>query len=108
MKFSDSENVKDKSQNHNGVDVVNENGMQVSQKSSEVLIKNLKCLSWNINGGFEEKIKDEKFKNFICTYDIVFLSECWINNTCNIEIDDFVCKSIPLSRKCINKGVVCM
>lgn len=53
---------------------------------------------------FEEKIKDEKFKNFICTYDIAFLSECWINNTCNIEIDDCVCKSIPLSRKKCKQG----
>ena len=34
----------------------------------------------------------------------MFLSECWINNTCNIEIDDFVCKSIPLSRKKCKQG----
>ncbi|CAC5419655.1 unnamed protein product [Mytilus coruscus] len=38
--------------------------------------------------------------------DKLFIGECWINNTCNIEIDDFMCKSIPLSRKkSINKGV---
>ncbi|CAG2235195.1 unnamed protein product [Mytilus edulis] len=33
-----------------------------------------------------------------------FRLECWINNTCNIEIDDFVCKSIPLSRKKYKQG----
>lgn len=45
-----------------------------------------------------------KYKNYICTYDIVFLSECWINNTCDIEIDDFVCKPVSLSRKKHKQG----
>ena len=56
-------------------------------------------MSWNVNGGFEEKVKNVKFKNYNCTYDIVFLSECWINEQCDIEIDNFACKSIPLARK---------
>ena len=64
----------------------------------------MKCICWNINGGFEEKIKDVKFKNFICTYDIVFLSECWLNKSCDTEIDNFVCRPIILSKKKYKQG----
>ena len=75
-------------------------GLNEKEEDCIQLIKRVcsKYLSWNINGGFEENMKDVKFKNYICTYDIVFFSECWINtsNTCDIEIEDFVCKSVPL------------
>ena len=45
-----------------------------------------------------------KFKSYICAYDIVFLSEYWINSTCDIETDDCVCKYFPLSRKKHKRG----
>ncbi|CAG2245738.1 unnamed protein product [Mytilus edulis] len=30
--------------------------------------------------------------------------ECWINNTCDVEIDEFICKAIPLSKKKYKQG----
>ena len=45
-----------------------------------------------------------KFRNFLCTYDIVFLSECWIDSSCDISIENFVCKAVPLSKKKYKQG----
>lgn len=52
-----------------------------------------------------KKNKDAKLKIiFVLMILFSYLSECWINNTCDIEIDDFICKSVPLSRKKHKQG----
>jgi hypothetical protein len=41
----------------------------------------------------------------IKTYDVIFLSECWMNKDFCFDTDNFVCKSFPrLKSKCIQGG----
>ena len=54
-------------------------------------------MSWNINGGLEKKLNDAPFINFISTYDIIFLTECWIEKDFDFPIPGFTCKFIPRS-----------
>lgn len=43
--------------------------------------------------------------NFLKTYDVIFLSECWMNKDFCFDTDNFVCKSFPrLKSKCIQGG----
>lgn len=49
----------------------------------------MKLISWNINGGFSSKITDKCFRNFILTYDIILLTECWLEKNYNEYIEDF-------------------
>lgn len=46
-------------------------------------------ISWDINGGFSTKITDKSFQNFICTYDIILLTECWLQKDYKEYIEDF-------------------
>lgn len=38
----------------------------------------LKSLCWNINGGFSSKVNDLNFHMFLFSYDLIILTECWI------------------------------
>ena len=45
--------------------------------------------------------------NFLKTYDLVVLSECWMDTKFEYETDDFICKSFPPQKfKCIQGGCV--
>ena len=59
----------------------------------------LKCISWNIHGGFSEKIKDLNFKHFISSYDIVLLTECWIDNDYELTIEGYECFVFAVKRR---------
>ena len=63
---------------------------------------NIKILAWNINGGLENKLNCESFLNYLRTYDVIFLSECWISNDFNFTSEGYVCKAIPRSK---SKGI---
>lgn len=65
---------------------------QQKQKTQECRtnqIDSLKLISWNINGGFSSKITDKCFRNCILTYDIILLTECWLEKNYNEYIEDF-------------------
>lgn len=49
---------------------------QVGQENNS---KDLKIVGWNIPGGFKNKWKETNSKNVLCTYDVICLSECWID-----------------------------
>ena len=51
----------------------------------------LKLLAWNVNGGLSNKLDNKSFLNLICTYDIVFLTECWIDRELSIDIPGYKC-----------------
>lgn len=55
----------------------------------------LKIISWNINGGVDTKWKNSGISYFLCTYDIIFVCECWIDKY-ELEVDGF--KSYIYSR----------
>ena len=40
-------------------------------------------------------MNDPCFLNYICTYDLIFLSECWIENDFEYDIPGFNCRFIP-------------
>ena len=58
-----------------------------------------------MNGGFSTKFKDIKFKNYILSYDIVLLTECWLEKSYNLQVDGFDCYSYPRKKsKCVQGG----
>ena len=61
-------------------------------------IEKLKCLSWNVHG-LTSVYNDNDFLNLVDSYDILFLSETWLNDSNLIDIDGFVKIS------CVNRSV---
>lgn len=55
-----------------------------------VSLNTIKVCSWNINRQIYHKIKDPAFISIIDSYDIIFLSECWLD--VHIDIDDSLIK----------------
>ena len=56
------------------------------------LFSTLKIISWNINyGGYSTKIKDGGFQTFIQTYDVVLLTECWLEKDYKSPVEEFHC-----------------
>lgn len=47
----------------------------------------LKIIGWNINGGFENKWG--QLKHYLCTYDIICLSECWIRKDFSVDVEGY-------------------
>ena len=49
----------------------------------------IKCRTWNVNGGLENKLSDRKFKSCLFDYDICILLECWITEHSNISLEGY-------------------
>ena len=53
----------------------------VTARLENEIFNNLTLISWNINGGQSTKIKDEGFRTFLQTYDVVLLiADCWLKD----------------------------
>jgi exonuclease III len=65
---------------------------------------NLIVISWNINNGLETKWGDVSFRNYLCTYDVVFLCECWISNDFQFEVDGFETHVFPRLKSKTKQG----
>ena len=61
-----------------------------AQKNS----RELKVLTWNINGGLQSKLEDGRFLEFLCLHDVI-LTECWIDNVFHYELPNYVSKYTP-------------
>lgn len=59
------------------------------QKHGQENQTGLRIIAWNIHGGLENKWSEKNFKSFLCTYDIICLSECWIGKDFNISDQNF-------------------
>lgn len=49
----------------------------------------IKCRTWNVNGGLENKLSNKKFQSYLLEYDICILLECWISEHSNISLDGY-------------------
>lgn len=63
--------------------------MENVRNSTQHHCERLKIICWNINGGFSTKINDQCFQNFLLTYDIVLLTECWVQKDLDVNLDKF-------------------
>lgn len=43
-------------------------------------------MSWNVNRGLEKKLGEHEFCKLLSSYDIVFLSECWVNSESTLDL----------------------
>ena len=68
----------------------------------------MKIISWNINGGFASKFSDKKFQCYILSYDIVLLTECWIENNFSIDVEGFHSFVFPRMRSKSKQGGGCV
>lgn len=68
----------------------------------------MKIISWNINGGFASKFSDKKFQCYILSYDIVLLTECWIENNFSIDVEGFHSFVFPRMRSKSKQGGCCV
>ena len=57
----------------------------------------------NVNGGLEIKLGMNDFVDCMQEYDVLFLSECWVNETHQLELNGFA-KPYCKFRKRKNKG----
>ena len=64
----------------------------------------ISVISWNINGGFENKWNVSTLRNYLCTYDVLFLIECWIENTFDLSVDGFVTYVFPRTKSKHKQG----
>lgn len=49
----------------------------------------IKCRTWNVNGGLENKLSNTKFHSYLLEYDICILLECWISEHSDISLDGY-------------------
>ena len=40
----------------------------------------------------------------LCTYDVIFLTECWIENTFDLSVDGFVTYVFPRTKSKLKQG----
>lgn len=65
--------------------------------------QDLKIVGWYIPGGFENKWKERIFKNVLCTYDVICLSECWIDKEFSMDGPDYKAFIFPRKSKSTKK-----
>jgi exonuclease III len=65
---------------------------------------NLRVISWNINGGFDSKWNDGVLCNLLCTYDVICLSECWLENKYTLNVAGFKSYVFPRLKTQIKQG----
>ena len=70
-------------------------------------VKDVKFLVWNINGGLNRKLNDSAFSNYICTYDVICLTECWIEKNYSYILPGYTATFIPreLSKSKLGGGI---
>ena len=59
----------------------------------------MSVFSFNINGNLDVKLQNIEFVQAIQNYDIIFLSECWINSKTSITLDNYTCFKKTRKRK---------
>ena len=52
----------------------------------------------------DKKWNNTNFKNFLCTYDLVCLSECWLEKDYSLEVPEFTSYVFPRKSKSIQGG----
>ena len=57
--------------------------------------KQLRVLSWNVNGLYR-KLTDYEFLEYVSDYDLLLLSETWTSNktAMNLEINGYTCEHV--------------
>lgn len=65
--------------------------------------QDLRIVGWYIPGGFENKWKERIFKNVLCTYDVICLSECWIDKEFSMDGPDYKAFIFPRKSKSTKK-----
>ena len=60
----------------------------------------VKVCFWNVNGLSPYKMQDSVLGNFFKRFDLILLSETWMSNQDNYEMDGYIFKNFP--RKCIH------
>ena len=75
-----------------------------TQGLSRDAVTDLSIISWNVNGGFEAKWNVCTLKRYLCTYDIIFLTECWIEKTFQLNVDGFDYLVIPRTKSKYKQG----
>ena len=68
----------------------------------------IKIISWNINGGFSSKFNDSSFRCFILSYDIILLTECWIEKEFSLDVEGFCCYAFPRKLSKSKQGGGCV
>ena len=56
-------------------------------------------LSFNIHGNLAVNLHNVEFLNVIQNYDIIFLSECWLNSKDKVHLDNYTCFKKVRKRK---------
>ena len=51
----------------------------------------------NVNGSIESKLEDESFVNSLIGFDVISLSECWINDESNVKLSCGNMKSVDVN-----------
>ena len=55
----------------------------------------LRTICWNINGGLKNKLETTEFVSYICGFDLIMLTECWIGNEFMHELTGYKCFPFP-------------
>ena len=58
----------------------------------------LSFISWNVNKGLRQKLKDPEFVNIVNNYDIICLLECWVSENDQIELEGYEQHIFPRSK----------
>ena len=68
----------------------------------------LRTICWNINGGLKNKLVTTEFVTYICDFDLIMLTECWIGNEFMYELPGYKCFPFPrkLSSSTQGGGIV--
>ena len=52
-------------------------------------MSDISIISWNICRSLSDKLTNSDFISLVSRYDLIFLSECWITDDDNVEIDGY-------------------
>lgn len=64
----------------------------------------LKVIFWNINGGFLRKFQEKSLKSFLLTYDIILLTERWLQNEAELSVSGYVVRLLPRKKARCTQG----